>query len=88
VWHVSVRSDSLRKSKSICRKFLNGVGDSRYEWSESGGAYHIRRRMTKSEQLIAGSPKDIRNTTEQIERINALPEDIRTLAESHGLLYE
>jgi hypothetical protein len=53
---------------------LQGVGDASLgEWHEfTGKAYHIRRRLDKGEELIIGSPVDLRQTDEATRRLRAM----------------
>lgn len=55
-------------------KGLTGVGDaSRGEWHEfTGKAYHLRRRLTESEDIIIGAAIDLRGTSEAIRRFEAM----------------
>lgn len=61
-------ADSFRKS------YCSGPGVLRADRPEYGGhealgkAYHVRRRLTPSEQMLVGPVLDIRGTPEQEER--------------------
>lgn len=47
------------------------------EWQEwSGYAYHVRRRMTSTEQLLVGEAVDLRGTAEAWGRLEACRDEI------------
>jgi hypothetical protein len=79
VWHSSVaRIDRIEVPEYILKRkaleALQGVGNSSLgEWHEwAGRAYHIRRRLNASEELIIGQPIDLRQTDEAMRRFNAM----------------
>ena len=53
---------------------LKGVGSAEVgEWHENRPlAYHVRRRLTPTEEVVVGPAIDIRGTDEAINRIRAL----------------
>jgi hypothetical protein len=96
VWHASAaRYDGKRPRESALRQHaydaLIGVGDKSVEFHEfSGYAYHLRRRLTKEEELRVGCVIDLRNTEEALKRFEAikasLPQQaIRLAMEEMGL---
>lgn len=62
---------------------LDHVGDPAAEWRAwSGKAFHIKRRLTESEQTLTGPAIDIRNDLVEVERRirpyrHRLPKDYR-----------
>lgn len=77
VWHVSVRSQGLPWApvalERMARKELDGVGDPALgEWSEMGGAFHLRRRLTEAEAAPIGPVVDVRGTAEAERRLAAV----------------
>jgi hypothetical protein len=51
---------------------LAGVGDSSKEWQKwTGRAFHLRRRLTREEQLLIGEAIDYRGTEEGLKRFEA-----------------
>lgn len=62
----------------MCRRralrALDGLGDPTLgEWQEwTGAAYHIRRRLTPTEQTQVGPAVDIRGTPEARQRVAAI----------------
>lgn len=78
VWHVSVAPLRVLYGPAMCEqhalKALGGLGDPGLgEWREwTGQAFHIRRRMTASEQARVGPVRDVRRTPEAKRRALAL----------------
>lgn len=80
VWHVSVAQSGFAIPSLLeqeCRRQLSGVGDpARGEWSEwTGRAFHLRRRLSRIEELEVGPVVDIRRTPEaraRAQRLGAL----------------
>ena len=71
--------------KACALEALAGVGDPDHEWHEfSGYAYHIRRLLTKEEQIITGPAIDCRGTGDWTTRyyaaIRDLPESVKLFA--------
>lgn len=74
VWHASVapiarlRPEVLRAAALLA---LKGVGDVALgEWEEyTGYAFHIRRRLSRTEQRSVGEVVDIRGTAEVAQRL-------------------
>lgn len=68
-WPVS--EQSLR---TYALEALSGVGDTnKGQWEEwSGVAYHIKRRLSQTEQNQVGEAKDIRKTLEAETRRKAV----------------
>jgi hypothetical protein len=80
VWHASGshRSGSEREARRVARSSLVGVGDEAFgEWEYAGekpGVFHVLRRLTADERSEFGVPEpyDIRGTTEERARIDAV----------------
>lgn len=79
VWHVSAASPALPvrsclRLEADCERQLAGVGDPALgEWREwTGRAFHLRRRLTRSEQREVGPVVDIRRTPEAHRRAERL----------------
>lgn len=74
VWHVSVadRGIGAAQLEDVARRWLAGVGDAALgEWSEERlPFFHLRRRLSASEQEQAGDVLDIRGTWEAEKRLN------------------
>lgn len=76
VWHASAAPlPGLRWAPAVLHAAamlaLKGVGDARLgEWDEyTGFAYHIRRRLSVSEQRSVGPVVDVRGTPEGARRM-------------------
>jgi hypothetical protein len=68
---------------------LEGLGDpSRGEWREWGGTFHLRRRLSFTEELRVGPALDIRGTPEARERVAMLPGTVRRYLPEHVLREE
>lgn len=92
MWHASAATiagsdlgwDTLR---SLALAALSGVGDDKLgQWEEQGQhAYHVRRRLTPSEQRPIGDAVDCRGTPEAIRRFAGarrwMPEPVAAFAE-------
>lgn len=78
MWHVSIAPRSPYVGRTLCEQRavveLSGLGDPTLgEWREwTGAAFHIRRRLTPTEQLRVGPVVDIRRTPEAHRRAAAL----------------
>ncbi len=59
------------KLREMALLVLRGVGDeARGQWEEwTGNAYHVRRRLSETEEAATGPAVDVRGTPEAIERI-------------------
>jgi hypothetical protein len=75
VWHASAAAINGKRMgdsqlRRIVRAALSGVGDrTRGEWEEiRPKAFHIRRRLSASEDLLVGPVVDVRGTLEAQER--------------------
>lgn len=55
----------------VAEKVLDGVGDATLgEWREwTGRAYHLRRRLSATEQAVVGEVVDVRGTPEAERRL-------------------
>ncbi len=75
MWHASVSSLEMRMSAATLQaeafRALGGVGDPRAgEWEEwTGRAFHLRRRLNKTEEELVGPAVDIRGTDELDARL-------------------
>lgn len=80
VWHASIMPRApmnVRSVRKLADKVLVGVGDARLgEWEDdrlsSGGAFHLRRRLSESEEARVGPVVDVRLTPEAFRRAKAL----------------
>lgn len=79
MWHASVASmPDVRFGKRTlaheARRALEGVGDTSLgEWEEwTGYAFHLRRRLSRSEEAVVGPVIDIRGTDEAGKRLGAV----------------
>jgi hypothetical protein len=78
VWHVSVASQGIPYGRTAleaqAERELEQVGDAgRGEWREwSGRAFHLRRRLSESEEAMVGPVMDIRGTDEARRRAKRL----------------
>lgn len=78
VWHASAAPIGGIPVKDILRRIslaaLRNVGDPQLgeweEWTEK--AYHIRRRLSRVEQLSVGDVIDIRGTEESTRRLDVV----------------
>jgi hypothetical protein len=71
VWHASAAGNGSRQRlRRHALYALRGVGDASLgEWEEwTGRAFHVRRRLSQSEQLLVGPVVDVRGTPEADER--------------------
>lgn len=77
MWHVSIASPTLpswAELEALARRELAGVGNPLREWTERGRvAFHLRRRLTLSEQSLTGEVRDIRGTFEAAARLAEIP---------------
>ena len=54
----------------MAREILEGYGDSNLgEWTERGTAFHLRRRLSLTEERHIGPAIDLRDTEEAVERL-------------------
>lgn len=87
VWHASIKTRGGQRddvARRIALRALEGVGDeSLGQWEEGGrSAFHIRRRLSLSEQIEAGlSMRDIRGTAEAVRRVELLIADAPYIAQ-------
>lgn len=75
MWHVSVGNFTNRKAaKALALRVLKRYGNERLgQWIEVSDRFvHVRRRLTRVEQDIAGSPVDIRGTPAELEIVGRL----------------
>lgn len=80
VWHVSIRHRDIEMAKKIAYAELDGVGDATLgEWTDFYTAFHLRRRLSRSEQELVGPILDIRGTSEAWRRFEELPAAIRKI---------
>jgi hypothetical protein len=73
VWHASIAARNYPIAavpEQEAERQLAGVGDASLgEWREwSGVAFHLRRRLSESEQRAVGPVVDIRGTGEALRR--------------------
>lgn len=79
---MTSRSPKKSALEAAARGSLEGVGDPANEWVEfTGKAFHLRRRLTESEQESTGPAADLRGTEEGKGRLRAallsMPEHLR-----------
>ena len=80
MWHVSIRDRDLARAAKLAYGELDGVGDASLgEWVEAVTAFHLRRRLSKQEELLVGPVVDIRGTPEAWRRFKAVPARARKL---------
>ena len=75
MWHASVASQVLRAGirRKLAHKALTGVGLAAKEWEQDRRvAFHLRRRLTPTEEAIVGSVVDLRGTAEGAARLEAI----------------
>lgn len=88
MWHASVRPRNPFYGATLCRQraetALSGLGDPMLgEWHEwSGTTFHIRRRLTATEQERVGPALDIRRTPEARRRARQLGDRLAIVPES------
>jgi hypothetical protein len=85
VWHASAGPILERLTRdqaaAVAVRALSGAGDKLQEWHEwTGYAFHLRRRLTKTEQESIGDAIDCRGTKEGILRLNAIIDVIPPMA--------
>lgn len=57
----------------MCREVLEGWGDASLgEWTEEGGAFHLRRRLSAEEELRVGAAIDLRDGDEGMNRLKKI----------------
>lgn len=76
MWHASagIMGRKLRSReflRTAALKALEGVGDAGLgQWEDyTGRVFHLRRRLSLSEELITGPPVDVRGTEEAERRV-------------------
>lgn len=78
MWHASVAAHGLPLGPATlerrARAELDGVGDAELgEWTDwTGRAFHLRRRLSASEEAVVGPVIDIRRTEEARRRAGRL----------------
>lgn len=83
VWHVSIQHPNAAIAVRIAKQELQGVGNAALgEWEEFGNiAFHLRRRLSETEEKLVGPVADIRGTSEAYRRWKALPNSIRKIVD-------
>lgn len=73
VWHASAAHANRRVRRKAALKALEGVGAKALgEWHDDNArAYHVRRRLSASEQSVVGGVRDLRGTAEAKERLSS-----------------
>lgn len=87
MWHASVAGHALASAviRRLALQALRGVGLEARQWEDDRpGAYHVRRRLTETEQLLTGDVCDLRGKSEGWERFEriktAVPPMVHQLA--------
>lgn len=92
VWHASGGGPTEAISRELARMALRGVGDASLgEWTEVGRRVggrvivHIRRRLSRAEEPLVNTLRDIRGTPEERERLTCLVQAAPHLAPYFGI---
>lgn len=75
-----LRTGNPVAARAACYRALDGVGDASLgEWLDdtSAVAVHLRRRLSRAEELVVGPACDVRGTAEAHRRLQAMLPTLR-----------
>lgn len=88
MWHASVAGHALASAvrRRLALQALRGVGLEVLQWEDDRPtAYHIRRRLTETEQLLTGDVCDLRGKAEGLERFERIKTAIPLMMQQFAL---